>query len=66
MSHIISFPKEQSDLLKSAALIITIETGEKFYHLPYFYKDLGDNKYEVFRKDELPDDMKDIINPYKL
>lgn len=65
-SHIIQFPKEQSDLLRAAALQITLENGDTYYHLPFFYKYLGNNEYEVLKKDQLPDDIKNLINPYQL
>lgn len=64
--YTIKFPKEQSDLLRAAALQITLENGDTYFHLPFFYKDLGNNEYEVLKKDQLPDDIKDLINPYQL
>lgn len=66
IGHIIKFSKEQSDLLRAAALQITLENGDTYFHLPFFYKDLGNNEYEVLKKDQLPDDIKDLINPYQL
>ena len=65
-ASIIQFNKEQSDLLKSASLKITLENGDTYYHLPFFYKDLGNKSFQVIEKDKLPQEIKDLINPYRI
>lgn len=64
--EIVSFPKEQSDLLKAAALIIKLENGDKYYHLPQFYKQIDETTFECLTRKELPDEVERIINPCNL
>ena len=50
------------DLVSHMSTVFVTKSGSRYMYFPYWVKDLGNNEYEVFRKDRLPQELKDEIN----
>lgn len=57
MKILTTLTKEQFDLFKSLAMIIDNE----YYHLPQYFKNLGEGEFEVINFNQLPEDIKQTI-----
>lgn len=63
MKVITTLTNEQVKLFHVYAAIITDDYGRRYYHIPFFFKDLGHNEFEVLKREELRQDVKDFIKP---
>lgn len=66
MTTQIILSKEQFKLFQAGALIVTLENGDKYYHLPMFYKQIDEETFECITRKELPDEVEQVINPCNL
>lgn len=58
--------EEQARLMKSTCAIITSsKNGETYYHNPFYYRYIGDHTFEVLKKCQVPEDVKEIIDNEK-
>ncbi len=59
---ITTLTNEQLQLFKDHAVVIKDDNdGNTYYHLPFFFKDLGYNEFEIMGKDTIPEWVKDLI-----
>lgn len=62
MKTVTTLTNEQLQFLKLNAFVITdTNSGERYYHSPFFFKDLGYNEFEIVQKNNLPEDVKEFI-----
>jgi len=52
--------KTDSEFIETAGQMVEVN-GTKYYHLPYWYKKIGDELYEEMKFGDLPKDLKDYI-----
>ncbi len=58
----IKFSKEREEILNMVSTIVITASGDKYYHMPYWYKKTKEEGiYEELNYDHLPQDLKDAI-----
>lgn len=55
---------EQFDLLKSMALVVPISETETYYHLPFWFRKLGEGKFQRLKMNDVPDGVKYSLDYY--
>lgn len=54
----IKYTKEQSDFIRQNGSCI----NGKWYYIPYWFKEVGEDTFELVRFENLPADVKEMIN----
>ena len=49
--------KERMAIVRESGTLITTDEGNKYLRLPFWFKDLGDDVYEVYEQWDTPKDL---------
>lgn len=55
---------ENNELLQIGHCIID-EVGSTYHHIPFWFKHIKDQEYELLYEDQLPSDVKEMYNQNK-
>lgn len=61
--YITTLTNEQIKLFEAEAEYFTDGNGIEYYHLPHFYKKLGYNEFELIKREDLPEWLKEFFTP---
>jgi hypothetical protein len=53
--------KTDSEFLKTAANVILDNDGRQWYHLPFWYEEIGEGLFAEYRFNDLPESLKEFI-----
>jgi hypothetical protein len=53
--------QDQAETLKTISQPLITQQGNRFYYCPYWFKDIGQGRFEKIPFEKLPEEVKDII-----
>lgn len=54
--------KTDSEFVKVAGTLIVDNDGRRWYHLPFWYEEIGDGLFVEHRYEDIPESLKSFIN----
>lgn len=58
--------KTDSEFLKTAAHLVDIGDGTKWYHLPFWYQEVGDGLFIEYEFEDIPESLKEFIRKERI
>lgn len=56
----ITLTESQLELIRSIGIVVHNEEFKYYYNIPFWFKHLGDNRFEIIRNDQMPKEIREL------